>query len=426
MYKLWATIVKDFRVLSRDKVGLTLMFAMPILLVLVITSIQNSTFELVNNKKMALIVCNKDTGQASREYLKAIEKVGMFTFKTMDSQVGEKEIKAHMHENEILIALVVPDNFSQRIQAKAQGIAQKALHDTSSTAKPVVNTPLSLLPITLYYHPVLEESFRYSVNGALRSTLQIVEGREIVQYLYSSIYTEPLPADLEQDILANTIPIAEIPASKDGSRKVPNATQHNVPAWTVFAMFFIVISLGGGVVREKQSGSFIRLKTLPTNYLIALLSKQITYLIVTLVQVVVIFSLGIWLFPYIGLPKLSLPNDLLGLAVVSAISGWCAVSYAICIGTLAQTQEQANGFGAVSIIMLAAIGGILVPSFAMPSSFELAMKLSPLHWCLESFYGLFLEQGTFWDILASVAPLLLFILAIQSISLYSLKRKNLI
>ena len=59
-----------------------------------------------------------------------------------------------------------------------------------------------------------------------------------------------------------------------------NATQHNVPAWTIFAMFFVVMSLGSSIVREKLSGSFIRLKTLPTNYFIALISKQITYLIV--------------------------------------------------------------------------------------------------------------------------------------------------
>ena len=50
------------------------------------------------------------------------------------------------------------------------------------------------------------------------------------------------------------------------ARITPNATQHNVPAWTIFAMFFIIMSLGGSVVREKVSGSFIRLKTLPTNY----------------------------------------------------------------------------------------------------------------------------------------------------------------
>ena len=37
-----------------------MMFFMPILLVIVITSVQNSTFELVNNNKISLVVYNND------------------------------------------------------------------------------------------------------------------------------------------------------------------------------------------------------------------------------------------------------------------------------------------------------------------------------------------------------------------------------
>ena len=56
MFKLWSTIQKDFRMLARDRVGLVFMFAMPILLVIIVTSIQNSTFNLLNKNKISLIV----------------------------------------------------------------------------------------------------------------------------------------------------------------------------------------------------------------------------------------------------------------------------------------------------------------------------------------------------------------------------------
>ncbi|HSY60438.1 MAG TPA: ABC transporter permease, partial [Cytophaga sp.] len=121
-----------------------------------------------------------------------------------------------------------------------------------------------------------------------------------------------------------------------------------------------------------------------------------------------------------------LPADLFGLLIVSLLCGWAAISYAICIGTFAQTQEQANGFGAVSIVILAAVSGILVPSFAMPQSFAVIMKLSPLYWCLESYYGLFLERGSLSDVLESTIPLIAFIIIIQGITLIGLKKKNLI
>jgi ABC-2 type transport system permease protein len=191
-------------------------------------------------------------------------------------------------------------------------------------------------------------------------------------------------------------------------------------------MFFVVISLGGSIVREKSSGSFIRLKTLPTNYLVALLSKQITYLGVTLLQAAVIFAMGVWLFPHIGLPVLNMPADISGLFVVSFMCGWCAVSYAICVGVFAQTQEQANGFGAVSIVILSAIGGLMVPSFAMPGSFRTVIQLSPLHWCLEAYYGLFLEGGKLKDVLTNIIPLFVIIVSIHLLTFLGLKRKKLI
>ena len=60
--------------------------------------------------------------------------------------------------------------------------------------------------------------------------------------------------------------------------------------------------LGGSVVREKISGSFIRLKNFADQLCGGLLSKQITYVGVTMVQAIVIFSLGIWVFPLLVLP----------------------------------------------------------------------------------------------------------------------------
>ena len=121
-----------------------------------------------------------------------------------------------------------------------------------------------------------------------------------------------------------------------------------------------------------------------------------------------------------------MPADKAGLVIVTLICGMCAVSYAICIGVFAQTEEQANGFGSVSIIILAAIGGLMVPSFAMPESFTTIIKLSPLHWCLEAFYGLFLEGGKLKDVLTNILPLLIIIVSLQLITFFGLKVKKLI
>ena len=426
MYKLWATIKKDARVLLRDKVGLTLMFLMPVVLAIIITAVQNSTFELVNDNKISLLICNRDKGEPANQLIAAINKMGMFDVKRVTGEESDEQIKRRMHDKDALIAVIVPSNFSEKIILKADATAAKALNNFGLDQDSSKAKVTAAEPITLYYHPVLQESFRQSIRGSLYGALQLVENKQVLNSLYLSLNDKAIPQELENDIIQNQVPIREIPVSRDGSRNIPNATQHNIPAWTIFAMFFVVISLGSSVVREKTSGSFLRLKTLPTSYLVSLLSKQITYLVVTLLQAAVIFAIGIWLFPSMGLPRLNIPDDIIGLLVVTVLVGWCAVSYAICIGVFAQTQEQANGFGAVSIVLLAAIGGLLVPSFDMPESFRNTLMLSPLHWCLEAFYGLFLEGGTLQDILMNILPLFAIIIILQLITLWGLKRKNLI
>lgn len=426
MYKLWAAILKDLQILIRDKVGLILMFAMPVILAIVLTATQNSTFDLVNKNKVPLILCNKDTGDASKQLVSAIEKVGMFDVKNVPADQTEKQISGRMHEKDALIAIIIPEDFSGKIESKARTIAAKALNNFGVQTDSIKQNTDSLQPIHFLYHPVLQESFRQSIRAALRSTLQMVQSKLVLQSIYYSLNESELPDSLETELLNNQVAINEIPVSRDGSKVIPNATQHNIPAWTIFAMFFVVISLGSSVVREKLNGSFVRLKTLPTNYFLALLSKQVTYLFVTLLQAVIIFSIGIWLFPSLGLPKLNLPADLPGLLVVTFVCGLCAVSFAMAVGVFARTQEQANGIGAVSVVLMAAIGGLLVPAFAMPSSFQPIIKLSPLHWGLEAYYGLFLEAGTLKDILVNILPLLGITVFIQLIALYGLKRKNLV
>jgi ABC-2 type transport system permease protein len=427
MFKLRATISKDVRVLLRDKIGLIFMFGMPILLVLIVTSIQNSTFELVNKNKISLLMVNRDTGAVSRQFITAVDNIGLFQLIPIAGTTSEDSIRERIRHKDALLGLVIPADFSVRIAAKAKNVTGKvqASFGLDSTAGQTILSKDSL-PISLYYHPILQESFRRSAEGALYSALQLVESRQILRTLYYSLNEKELPDSLERELLNNRTTLSELPVSRDGLRDIPNATQHNIPAWTIFAMFFVVLSLGSGIVREKRNGSFIRLKTLPTSYAVAIFSKQLTYLAVTLAQAAVIFAIGAWIFPHIGLPILRFPGDWLTLFLVTLLCGWCAVSYAICIGVFAQTEEQANGFGAVSIVILAAIGGLMVPSFAMPGSFHLAMTISPLHWCLEAYYGLFLEGGSLKDVWANILPLFLIIAALQGLSFWGLKRKNLI
>lgn len=424
MFKLRATILKDVRILRRDRLGLTIMFVMPVLLVLIVTGMQSASFEMASRSRMPVLVCNHDTGASGASFMRALDTMGMLAVRLIPAGEPQAAIRERLHRKEAFLALVVPADFSAKMTARTNRLAAKAL---TSFGLPDSSAGSGGDPsVTLYYHPVLQEAARRSAEGAIYGALQLIESRQLLRKIYFSINEKQLPDSLERELMANGTSINEVAVALDQSRPAPTVSQHNVPAWAIFAMFFVVVSLGSGIVREKLNGSFIRLKTMPTSYSVAILSKQITYLAVTMAQTVLIFAVGIWVLPLFGLPPLDLPGDWWALALLSVLCGACAVSYAMCVGIFAATEEQANGFGAVSVVILAAIGGLMLPDFMMPGAFRTAMKFSPLHWCLDAYYTLFLEGGKLRDIWPNVLSLLIIIAGLQGIALVGLKRKNLI
>ncbi|HJP62339.1 MAG TPA: hypothetical protein VJ844_02800, partial [Mucilaginibacter sp.] len=76
--------------------------------------------------------------------------------------------------------------------------------------------------------------------------------------------------------------------------------------------------------------------------------------------------------------------------------------------------------------ILSAIGGLMVPTFNMDTALKTLADFSPMHWCLQSYYGLFLENGKLSDVVSYLVPLIGITIVFQLIAIWGLKRKNLI
>ncbi len=135
----------------------------------------------------------------------------------------------------------------------------------------------------------------------------------MIDRIYADMDLGAKSEKLNKKMIANRVKINQIVASNSNSMAVPNSTQHNVPAWTIFAMFFMVVSLGSNIVKERVNGSFLRLKTMPTSFMLVMFSKMAVYVIVAVLQVALTFSVGVWILPKIGLPELTIPYKLSGL-----------------------------------------------------------------------------------------------------------------
>ncbi len=414
MYRFRIAAKKEFLILLNDKTGLALMFIMPILLVYIITIIQDSAFKTANQNSMTLLVANHDNQEAK-----------LFTI-VEDSTVKKELISEVLYQEKYLTAIYFPPNFSTQLIQKADRLGGVLLSELGMGDPASLVEKLKIPTVDYYHDPVLQQNYAISIMNMVDAYVQTVEADLLISQMCQRLEIPTAPAKLKQAMESNKIPVQKIAATLNQRSIQPNSTQHNVPAWTIFAMFFMVTSLGNSIVKERLSGAYIRLKTMPTHFSLVLGAKLFVYLVAAILQVTLIFSLAKLTFPSIDLPPLTFPPNMLAFFVVVVLNGLAAVSYATAVGSVARTREQANGFGAVSVVILAALGGIWVPSFILPEFFQTLSYISPLYWCLEGFYTLFLRGGD-WQVLApTLLGLIAFISACMTITYFQLKRDRLI
>lgn len=425
MFKVYASVKKELLLLINDKVGLALMFLMPLLLVFIITIIQDSVYKVVNENKIPLLVMNSDKGGLGKKLTDVLTSSGLFEIDGVDG-ADANILKEELLARGKMIALHIPDSFTAGLESNAGDVSRILMKDLGLEYDSTSTETVSIPAITFYSDPVLQENYTYSVMGVIQSYLSVIENSLMIDNMYAEMDLGDKSAILKERMIENRVKINKVVATNNKSMAVPNSTQHNVPAWTIFAMFFMVVSLGSNIVKERVNGSFLRLKTMPSSFMLVMFGKMSVYLAVAILQVMLTFSMGMWILPLLGLPKLTLPGNLPVFASVIFMSSMAAVSYALMIGAIAKTQEQANGFGAVSIIIFGAIGGILVPTFVMPSYMQVVSNFSPLHWCLEGFYILFLKGGSWTELWGVFVFLSIFILICQLGTYFKLKIEKII
>ncbi|HSH66444.1 MAG TPA: ABC transporter permease, partial [Bacteroidia bacterium] len=187
-----------------------------------------------------------------------------------------------------------------------------------------------------------------------------------------------------------------------------NSVQHNVPAWTIFGMFFIVISMAGSIIKERDDGSYTRIRTMPGSFVTILTGKITAYLFVCIIQCVLMLLVGMYALPYLGLPALAIGNSIGGIILIALCTGLAATGFGVMTGTVFSTHQQSSTFGAVSIVILAALGGIWVPVYVMPETIQKLAEFSPLFWSLSAFHKLFLNNGSIATVLVYGGKLLVF------------------
>ncbi|MBT3194162.1 MAG: ABC-2 transporter permease [Verrucomicrobia bacterium] len=432
---LLANIKKELLLLSRDRAGLLVLFVMPMLLVLVLSLVQDDIFRATGEAASRALFANLDRGTLGEALGDALEQSGDIE---LVRQIDEVPLNADSARRAVFngdyqFAIVIPEQFSSNITAAAEATVQASIRNETNR--------LHGSQMVVYFDPIVRGVYRTSVMNALQrgvSGLEFAEKGKALGHLMPeafqrrldeefAAYGEPSPElDLPEisDAWARQalIQLEEESAYPPTYTTVPTSVQQNVPAWTLFGMFFIVLPLAGTLIRERQEGTLLRLMTMQVGNLSLLLGKVLAHMFICLVQFGLMLAVGMFLLPLLGTPVLELGSAPFALLLVATSAALAACGYGIVVGVLARSYEQVSTFGAVSVVIAAALGGVMVPVYMMPRAMQNLSVVSPLGWGLNAFLDIFVRGGNLASVLPRVVALGSFFLLCMLFAVLAFRR----
>jgi len=424
MLRLLSTIRKELLILLRDRGGLAILFLMPMVMIVIMALIQDAPFRDYQELKIPLLLVNNDTGTLGKTIETELQNSKIF--KVNKLSVTETEARNKIAINTYEIGIIIPEGATGNLNGKVNTFVSKALANAGfpDSTKTDTSSASKELNIIIYFSPAAKKSFRSSVLSSLKQFSSKLETQMLLDFFTKQLQPENETTN-KNVVLDNFVNFQEQDAR--GSSKPNfelNSVQHNVPAWTIFGMFFIVISLAGSIIKEREDGSYLRILTMPGSYITVMAGKITAYLFICLIQCLLMLLVGIYLLPLFGLPTLVVGSNGMAIVIIAMCGGLAATGYGVVVGTVVNTHQQASTFGAVSVIILAALGGIWVPVYVMPDSIRMLAELSPLYWGLNAFQTGFLSGGTVSSILPYALKLLVFFILTIGFAYFFNKRKH--
>jgi ABC-2 type transport system permease protein len=386
--------------------------------------------EITVNRVFLCSFLDNDKGEVATLVRQGLQGSGVFH--TTDSLGGkavtEAELRESIRKGEYQLGIIIPEGTTDFMQGKVSGLVDQTLSGLvpGDTSKKEIVAVADTLMIALVVDPTAKSAFRTSIRSAIGQFLEKVESDMLVRTFAREL--EKMTGAKKEIALTGgpVITIKESLAAKTEleGKVAANSVQHNVPAWTIFAMFFIVIPMASNMLREKDSGTMQRLRVMQGSLLHYFGGKMLAYLLVCAVQLVLMMLVGKYLLPLLGLDALSLGAAPLGACACCALAvSVAAISYGMLVGASFRTHQQALVFGIVSVVIMAALGGIWVPIQIMPETMQLIGHLSPLSWAFDAFNVIFLRGGGLSELVPHIIPLAIFSLACLALAVLMMGRR---
>lgn len=190
--------------------------------------------------------------------------------------------------------------------------------------------------------------------------------------------------------------------SAGGAEESFDVSNQIVPGYAVMFAMFTVLSAAGGILEEKERGTFKRLLISPIPRWSLLGGKLMAQFLVGVGQIMLMFIFGMLVF------RVNLGSSALGLLLVTLAMCWATTSLGILLVAVIRSRKQIHPITTLIILGSSAVGGSWYPLFMMPKWLQQVARITLVAWAMEGYNRLMILGGGLADVWVDIGVLVLY------------------
>lgn len=398
MIAVWTLAMKDLRILLRDKAGFFFAFFYPVLIAVFMGVIfsggDSGSGSQINALPVYLV--DQDSTSASQKFTETLAQSEDLQIAPAGLEQAQEDIRLGRKAAYILIKKGYGDARENMFTSEAP-VVEIGI-DPSRRAEAGLLTGLLLKYGAQDMQRIFSDRslMRRQVQTSMRSLQESApeEYAGLYQFLSSlDSFLADTTSSAADSAFTGFEPL-RVEEKKISRQRTgpPSSFAVTFPQGMMWGIIACVTGYAVSLVSERNKGTLLRLLAAPLNSYQVLGSKALACFITTILASIILMLIGVFVF---GIHVASCFKLALGLIIVAgAFAGVMML-----LSVLGKTENAASGIGWAVLLVLAMIGGGMLPLFFMPDWLKALSSISPIKWGILALEGAIWRDFTFRELL---------------------------
>lgn len=385
MKKILYLAIKDLRVLISDKGNIFWVFGFPVLFALFFGAIYSGIGKEPSGMKVAIV--DEDNSEYSSSYISKLESYEALSVIRLEREEAINRIRT----GKISVAVFINEGFGDNLGAMFGG-GENKLEIASDPSRKMESGYLQGLLAKAQFE-ALSDSFRDTKlfraqidkwRGDIKGISDIEQNTlyskffDTLENLIDDINDEEFNAGFGEGILN----MAQVNIEREHKGPV-SSFQITFPQAMIWGILGCTATFAVSIVKERTDGTFARLRIGPIGRAHILAGKGFACFITCVFIMCVQYVAAKLIF------KMPIGNILL-LVLAAFCTILCFVGLMMFVCTIGRTEQSVGGAGWALMMIMAMLGGGMVPLIFMPSWLRPFSQISPVKW------SIFALEGAVW------------------------------